>query len=296
MPSGGPIMTNRILLALCTFLFAVAATAQEGEISFKSTELAPGLYMLEGQGGFTGGNLGLITGDDGVVLIDDGLEPLVAITVAAIESLTGDPVDFVINTHAHGDHTGANEVLHGKGATVVAHDNLRRQMVKDGSSHAALPELTFTDAVTFHLNGHTAKVFHVANAHTDGDSVIHFPEVNIIHTGDVLFNKLFPFIDLDSGGSVTGFIAAQKKIIAMADDETKIIPGHGGLANKADLQAAADMLEDAQARVKALVDAGKSQEEVIAENPLADYEDGWTWGFINAERMTATIYRSLTAP
>jgi len=287
-------MKNKILLALCTLSFAVAATAQEGDISFKSTELAPGLYMLEGQGGFTGGNLGLITGDDGVVLIDDGLEPLVAITVAAIESLTGDPVDFVINTHAHGDHTGANEVLHGKGATVVAHDNLRRQMVKDESNRAALPELTFTDTVTFHLNGHTANVFHVANAHTDGDSVIHFPEVNIIHTGDAMFNKLFPFIDLDSGGSVSGFIAAQKKIIAIADDETKIIPGHGVLANKADLQAAVDMLEDAQARVRALVDAGKSQEEVIAENPLADYEDAWTWEFITTERMTATIYRSLT--
>ena len=289
-------MKNRILLALCTSLFAVAATAQEGEISFKSTELAPGLYMLEGQGGFAGGNLGLITGDDGVVLIDDGLEPLVAVTVAAIESLTGDPVDFVINTHAHGDHTGANEALHGKGATVVAHDNLRRQMVKDGSSRAALPELTFTDAVTFHLNGHTANVFHVANAHTDGDSVIHFPEVNIIHTGDAMFNKLFPFIDMDSGGSVHGFIAAQKKIIALADDETKIIPGHGVLANKADLQAAVDMLEDAQARVKALVDAGKSQEEVLAENPLARYHDGWNWGFITTERMTEALYRSLTSP
>jgi len=287
-------MKNKMLVALCAFSFTVAATAQEGDISWKSTELAPGLYMLEGQGGFAGGNLGLITGDDGVVLIDDGLEPLVAITVAAIESLTGDPVDFVINTHAHGDHTGANEVLNGKGATVVAHDNLRRQMLKDGSNRAALPELTFTDAVTFHLNGHTANVFHVANAHTDGDAVIHFPEVNIIHTGDAMFNKLFPFIDLDSGGSVSGFIAAQKKIIAIADDETKIIPGHGVLANKADLQAAVDMLEDAQARVRALVDAGKSQEEVIAENPLADYEDDWTWEFITAERMTATIYRSLT--
>jgi glyoxylase-like metal-dependent hydrolase (beta-lactamase superfamily II) len=287
-------MKNRIPLALCTFLFALAANAQEGEISFKSTELAPGLYMLEGQGGFAGGNLGLITGDDGVVLIDDGLEPLVAVTVAAIESLTGDPVDFVINTHAHGDHTGANEVLHGKGATVVAHDNLRRQMVKDGSNRAALPELTFADAVTFHLNGHTARVFHVANAHTDGDSVIHFPEVNIIHTGDVLFNKLFPFIDMDSGGSVDGFIAAQKKIISIADDETKIIPGHGVLANKADLQAAVDMLEDAQARVRALVDAGKSKEEVLAENPLADYDEGWTWGFIDTERMTEALYRSLT--
>ena len=289
-------MRIRILPALCVLSVAFTAIAQEQNISWKSTELAPGLYMLEGQGGFPGGNLGLITGDDGVVLIDDGLEPLVAVTVAAIESLTGDPIDFVINTHAHGDHVGANEVLHRKGATIVAHENLRTRMVKDGSNRAALPELTFTDAVTFHLNGHTARVFHVANAHTDGDSVIHFPEVNIIHAGDVMFNHLFPYIDLDGGGSVAGFIAGQKKIIALADDQTKIIPGHGALANKADLQAAVDMLEDAQARVKALVDAGKSQQEVLAENPLADYEDGWSWEFITTERMTETIYRSLTAP
>ena len=288
-------MNLRTLLALCALTVACAVPAQAQDISWKSTELAPGLYMLEGQGGFAGGNLGLITGDDGVVLIDDGLEPLVAVTVAAIEALTGDPVNFVINTHAHGDHTGANEVLKAKGATVVAHDNLRRQMVKDGSNRAALPALTFTDAVTFHLNGHTANVFHVANAHTDGDAVIHFPEVNIIHAGDAMFNRMFPFIDLDSGGSLSGFIAAQKKIIGLADDDTKIIPGHGELANKADLQVALDMLEDAQARVKTLVDSGKSQEEVIAANPLAAYADDWTWDFISADSMTETIYRSLTA-
>lgn len=289
-------MKIRILPALCTLSAAFAATAQAQDISFKSIELAPGLYMLEGQGGFAGGNLGLITGDDGVVLIDDGLEPLAAVTLAAIESLTGDPIDFVINTHAHGDHIGANRTLHGKGATIIGHENLRTRMMKDGANRAALPELTFTDAMTFHLNGHAANVFHVANAHTDGDSVIHFPEVNVIHAGDVMFNHMFPYIDLDGGGSVIGFIAGQKKIIAIADDETKIIPGHGALANKADLQSAVDMLEDAQARVKSLVDAGKSQEEVLAENPLADYEDGWSWEFITTERMTETIYRSLTAP
>ena len=288
-------MKYRMLVTLCALFTASAAPAQEGELSFKSTELAPGLYMLEGQGGFTGGNLGLITGEDGVVLIDDGLEPLVALTVSAIEALTGDPVDFVINTHAHGDHTGANAALHANGATVVAHDNLRRQMIKDGSDRAALPELTFTDAVTFHLNGHTANVIHVAHAHTDGDSIIHFPEANIIHTGDAMFNKLFPFIDLDSGGSVDGFIAAQKKMIAMANGDTKIIPGHGELATKADLEVAVAMLEDANARVKGLVDAGKSQEEVVAENPLADYHDAWNWGFITTQVMTETLYRSLTA-
>jgi glyoxylase-like metal-dependent hydrolase (beta-lactamase superfamily II) len=287
-------MKLRILFALCAFSFAVTAGAQQGEISWKSTEVAAGLYMLEGQGGFAGGNLSLITGDDGVVLIDDGIEPLTDVTVAAVEALTGDPVDFVINTHAHGDHIGANAAYRGKGATVVAHENLRSQMIKDGSSEAALPTLTFKDAVTFHLNGHTAHVFHVAKAHTDGDSVIHYPEINVIHAGDVMFNKLFPFIDLDSGGSVAGYIAGQKKIISMADDETKIIPGHGPLASRADLQAAVDMLEEANERVWALVVDGKSKEEVLAENPLADYHDTWNWGFITTERMTETLYRSWT--
>ncbi len=287
-------MKSRIVLALGALFLAAVSSAQEGEVSWKSTEVAPGLYMLESQNGFAGGNLSLITGDDGVVLIDDGLEPLTSMTVATVEALTGDPVDFVINTHAHGDHIGANAALHNAGATVVAHDNLRRQMVTDGATRDALPELTFTDAVTFHLNGHTAKVFHVASAHTDGDSVIHFPEVNVIHAGDVLFNGLFPFIDMDSGGSLRGFIAAQKTVLALADDETKIVPGHGGLAGKADLRAAIDMLEDASERVWALVDAGRTADEVVAENPLADYGETWNWGFITTERMTRQMYRALT--
>jgi glyoxylase-like metal-dependent hydrolase (beta-lactamase superfamily II) len=288
-------MKTRTVLALSALFLAAATSAQEGDISWNSTEVAPGLYMLEGQGGFAGGNLGLITGDDGVVLIDDGVEPLVPVTIAAIEALTGDPVDFVINTHAHGDHIGANATLHNKGATVVAHENLRNQMVREDAARDALPELTFADSVTFHLNGHTAKVFHTPRAHTDGDSVIHFPEVNVIHAGDVLFNKLFPFIDIDSGGSLGGFIAGQKRILALADDQTKIIPGHGVLATREDLQASVDMLEDARDRVQALVDAGKSMDEVIAENPLADYDADWSWGFITTERMTQQLYRALTS-
>lgn len=283
------------LLPLCVLFLAIAAHAQQGDISWQSTEIAPGLYMLEGQGGFAGGNLSLNTGDDGVVLIDDGIEPVTATTVAAIEALTGEPVDFVINTHSHGDHIGANATLHNKGAAIIAHDNLRRRLVSEGKTKDVLPELTFSDSVTFHLNGHTAKVFHVASAHTDGDSVIHFPEVNVIHAGDVFFNGLFPFIDLDAGGSVDGFIAAQIKVLALADDETKIVPGHGGLATKADLQAATDMLVDARARIAKLVDAGRSLEQVKAANPLADYHDGWNWDFITTERMTEQLYRSLAS-
>lgn len=279
---------------LFAVLVAGSSTAQDGEITFQATELSPGLHMLEGQGGFAGGNLGLLIGDDGVVLIDAGLGHLTAVTIGAVEKLTEAPVDFLVNTHAHGDHTGANATLNGKGATIVAHNKLRDRMVADESAAAALPEVTYTDAMTFHLNGHTATVFHVASAHTDGDSVIRFAEANIIHAGDAFFNGLFPYIDLDSGGSVAGYIAAQKRILALADDETQIIPGHGPLADKADLQAAVNMLIDARARVKKLVDAGRSKEEILAANPLADYHDDWNWGFITTERMTETLVRSLT--
>ncbi len=268
--------------------------AQQSEITFKSIELSEGLYMLQGQGGFAGGNMTLLTGSDGVILIDDALEPMAEKVIRAVEAHTRQPVDFLINTHVHGDHIGGNAALHETGATIITHDNIRQRMVADNAAKDALPEITFSDAVTFHLNGHTANVFHVPHAHTDGDAVVHFPEVNIIASGDVLFNGLFPFIDLDRGGSVSGFIAAQETILSMADADTKIVSGHGPLGSKADLQTAHDMLVDALARVKKLVDAGKSETEIVAENPLASYHDDWNWGFITTEGMTRTLYRSLT--
>ena len=293
---------RRSILALLPVLFLVPALAQDAKISYKSTELAKGLYMLEGEGGFAGGNLGLSIGEDGVVLIDDGLPPLTGTLLAAIGKLTPAPVRFVINTHVHGDHTGGNEALGKSGATIVAHDQLRERLVKDGWTTAegpqpapadALPVVTFSDSVTFHLNGRAAFVFHVARAHTDGDAVIHFPDDNVIHTGDVMFNGLFPYIDLDSGGSVDGYIAAQERILGLADEQTRIIPGHGPLAGKKELQAAVDMLKGARERVRALIVAGKSEAEIVAANPLADYHDKWNWGFITTERMTKTLYRAL---
>lgn len=295
-------------LAIPAALTSTPAIAQEPmaaepEISFKATELTTGLYMLEGVGGFTGGNLGLSIGDDGVFLIDDGLPPLTDELLEAVAELTDSPIEFLINTHVHGDHIGGNEALAQKGATIVAHDNLRSRLLADGvtteageaaAPEGALPVLTFSDSLTFHLNGRDAFVFHVERAHTDGDAVIHFRDDNVIHTGDVLFNRLFPFIDLDSGGSVGGFLAAQKQILALANDETQIIAGHGPVASRQDLAAAIDMLEDSFGRVRSLVEAGKTEEEILAENPLADYHDEWNWGFITTERMTRTLLRALT--
>jgi len=285
-------------LLVVLLMWAIASHAQEMATSVKSSEVVPGIYLIEGADGFAGGNITLLVGDDQVVLIDDGVEPIAAALIDSVAEVAGRPVDFVINTHIHGDHVGSNAAYANAGAVIVAHDNIRKRLETDATGAGGpggLPHITFSDAVTFHAGGHTATVFHVAAAHTDGDAVIQFAEVNVIHAADVHFNYLFPYIDLDNGGSVAGFIAGQRRIIALADDETIIIPGHGPLARKADLQVAVDMLVDAEARVKKLVDQGMTQDEVVATNPLAVYHDEWNWGFITTERMTTTLYRSLTA-
>jgi len=292
-----------IIAMLPVALLPIAALAQDAAISIKRTEVVPGFYMLEGDGGFVGGNMSLMTGEDGVILIDDGLQAYAGTLLSAIAEVAGAPVDFLVNTHVHGDHVGANAELHDAGATIFAHDNIRKRLLENGVTTAdgqvdapagMLPEITFTDSVTFHLNGHRAHVHHVPGAHTDGDAIIHYADINVIHAGDVFFNYLFPFIDLDSGGSVDGFLAAQNKVLEWSDEDTKIVPGHGPLASRSDLQIARDMLLDARQRVTALVDRGMSEEQVLAENPLADYHDDWNWGFITTERMTRTLYRSAT--
>lgn len=280
-----------------------AAPAVEPEISFKATELTPGLHMIEGVGGFAGGNIGLLTGPDGVVMVDDSFPPFASLLLESVAKVAGAPIDFVINTHVHGDHVGGNHLVGQAGATIVAHDNVRARLVRDGivggpepvpAPKEALPVVTFADAVTFHLNGQEAYVFHVAKAHTDGDAIIHFRGANVIHAGDVFFHGIFPFIDLDSGGSVDGYIAAQKRILEVADDATKIIPGHGPIAGKADLQASVAMLEDVKKIIGDLVAAGMSVEEVLEKKPLAAYESQ-SWAFITTERMIRQVYRGLAA-
>ena len=287
---------RRSLASITVFLTCCTASfGQSTEMSWEATELAAGIYFLEGAGGFPGGNMGLLTGGDGNVLIDDGLSETTALTVASIERMTDGPVSFVINTHAHGDHTGANPAYADSGATIVAHDKLRRALEADPQfDKRGLPQLTFNDSVTFHLNGQTAFVFYVPDAHTDGDAAIHFPDANVIHAGDLFFNTVFPFIDLDGGGDVDGFIAGQQKLLSLANDATKIASGHGPLGDKADLQAAVDMLIDARKLVSDLVDAGMTREQVLVANPLGRY-DAWSWDFITTEVMTNTLYRALTA-
>ena len=274
-------------------LIAGAAAAQDKEVNLEATEVAPGIYHIVGAvGTFT-----LQTGADYNVLYDNGVPPYSDAVVDKVTELAGGPIDFVVNTHVHGDHTGANAAFAGAGSHVIAHENLRKRLAEkpeDAGGPGGIPVVTFTDALTFHINGIEAHVFHSATAHTDGDAIIEFRGLNVIYAGDIWFNGVFPYIDLDQGGTVGGFIAAQKKIIALADEDTVILPGHGAAGTRAELQAAVDMLIDAEKRVEALVRDGKTADEVVTANPLGDYHDEWDWRFITTERMTRTLYRSLT--
>ena len=290
---------NRLSLVTVLVASATVVSAQESPISFKSTEVSPGIFVLDAVEGFGGGSVSVLIGDEHVVLIDDVMVPTAPALLAEVNRLAGRPVDFVINTHVHGDHVGGNALMNEAGSVVVAHDNIRKRLLPDptdAGGEGGLPTVTFSDAVTFHVNGHEAFVYHPHAAHTDGDAIIHFRNANVIHAGDVHFSYVFPFIDLDNGGSVDGYSAAQRHMLTLADDATVIIAGHGKLvSSKADLQAAVDMLVDAEARVRKLVEKGMSQDEVLASNPLAAYHDDWNWSFITTERMTTTLYRSLTS-
>lgn len=266
------------------------ASAPTGEDSWKSSELGGGIYMLGVDGGNPGGNLGLLVGDEGAVLIDNGLEKAASMTLATVERMANGPVDYVINTHLHGDHVSCNPHFARTGAAIVAHENTRRALVADDQfDRAGLPTITFNDEAAIHMNGHQLKLLYIPNAHTDSDAVVHFTDANVIHAGDLFFNKVFPFVDLNNGGDIDGFIAAQRRVIELADENTKIIPGHGPLGDRADMQSAVDMLVAVKSCVKSLVDRGMSMEDVLKENPLAAFDD-WSWFHIPTERMTKIMY------
>jgi cyclase len=291
-------MMKRILAVACLAL-AAPLQAQDLATAYDSAEVAPGIHLLTGADGkFGGGNMAVLVGDEQVVLIDDAMVPTAQPVLDAVTNVAGRAPDFVINTHIHGDHVGGNALMQENGAYVVAHDNIRKRLAADSENaggDGGLPIITFSDSVTFHVNGHELYVFHLHHAHTDGDGVIHFRDQNVIHAGDILFNGLFPFIDLENGGSVAGYIEAQEKLIAMANDDTIFIAGHGELASKADVEKNLAVLKDGRERINALVDKGMSEEDVLAANPLADYHDEYNWSFITTERMTRTHFRDLTS-
>lgn len=281
------------LLAGAIACGGAAVSAQDfSNVEIKTTDLGNGIYMLQG----AGGNIGVSVGDDGVFVIDDQFAPLTPKILAAIGAVTDKPVDYVINTHWHYDHVGGNENMGKAGAVIVAHDNVRVRMQAPGpqqSTAEALPVITFSDTTTFHYNGHEIHAFHPVSAHTDGDAIIHFRNLNLIHAGDVLFNGVFPFIDTASGGSVDGYISALERLVEMSDGDTRIIAGHGPIAGRADVERKIAMLKDAKMRILALINEGNSLEEAVAAKPLAHYAEDWEWAFINQDRMTELLYGAL---
>lgn len=280
-----------------------AAPARDLEaVEIEAVPVAEGIHMLRGRGG----NLGLAAGPQGAFLVDDQFGPLSGKIRAAVEELTARRIRFVVNTHWHGDHTGGNERLGRAGALIVAHDAVRRRLSTEQwnaargetvppSPREALPVITFSEEVTFHPEGHRIRVFHVPPAHTDGDAVVHFENANVIHAGDLLFNGSYPFIDLPAGGSLEGMIGAAGRLLELADDGTKIIPGHGPLADREDLAAFREMLVTARDRVRRLVEAGWSEEEAVAAKPTEDLDPQWGGGFLSGERFTRIAYRSLAS-
>ena len=294
----------KLLSKLCLMAAVIISPyliAAEGGLNVSATKITSGFYMLEGVGGFVGGNMGLFVGDDGVILIDDALPTHIQLIKKAIKTVTNKPIDFLINTHIHADHIGNNEILGSEGAHIVAHENILHDLLKEGMPRAkgkavpkaALPQITFSHSMNFHLNGNETYVFHVPQAHTNGDAVIYFKDINILHTGDTLFNGMFPYIDFARGGTLEGYISAQKKILTLINEQTKIIPGHGKLADKQDLESSIKMLEDAKKLIKALISQGKTEDEVMQLNPLLKYHDKWNWSFITTQKMTRQVYQGI---
>jgi cyclase len=292
------------VVAVAAVLLASPGAAQQdfSKVEVKVERLAPGVAVLFG----AGGNIGLSYGEDGNAIVDDQYAPLTPKLVAAVRTLDPDPIRFVINTHWHGDHTGGNENFGKAGAVILAHDNVRTRMSTEqfmrvfnervpASPKAALPVVTFSDDAGLHLNGDTLRIVHVEHAHTDGDSLVHWQKANVLHMGDTFFHKVsFPFIDLDSGGSIDGMIKAAERGLATANAQTRIIPGHGPVATRAELAAYRDMLVDVRSKVAAGIAAKRTLAQIQAEKPVARY--GMTDGFMKPDQFVETVFRDLSNP
>lgn len=284
--------------ALAASLLVLASTVQAqanyDTVQVRTSSLGRGVHVLFG----AGGNVGVSVGDDAVFVVDDQFAPLTPKILAAIRTLTDKPVKFVVNTHWHGDHTGGNENLGKAGALIMAHDNVRKRMSTEQfmaamnlrvqpSPKEALPVVTFNDGVTFHINGDSVVVTHVAPAHTDGDAVVHFVKANVVHMGDAFNNTGLPFIDLSSGGSALGVTAAADRVYAMSNAETRIIPGHGPVTDRIRLKLWRDAVAAVRDGVIREAKAGKSIEQIIALKLGARYEKEWPGGH---ERFVRAVF------
>jgi glyoxylase-like metal-dependent hydrolase (beta-lactamase superfamily II) len=294
-------------LAGAAMLFAGAAHAQQGvdfsKVEIKTTDLGNKTYMLEGQGG----NITVAVGTDGIIMVDSQFAPLHDKIKAAIAKISPLPIKYLVNTHYHGDHTGGNAAFHRDGATIVAHDNVRLRLAA-GTVNAttgakappaaadAIPtETHMVGGMKLQVGGRVAQLNHVYTAHTDGDTWVVFADANVLATGDVYGSRTYPNLDWGSGGTIDGMILAIETFLKAANNDTKIVPGHGPVATKANLQEYHDMMVTARDRVKKLYDAGKSEQEVLAANPLADLNTKWAspQGITSGPSFLRNVYNSL---
>ena len=294
---------KKILSLMLLLVFAAAVHAQQtdySKVQIKATKVAGNVYMLEG----SGGNIGVSVGDDGLLIVDDQFAPLADKIRAALKGIADKKLHFILNTHWHGDHTGGN-VAFGPEATIIAHDNVRKRLSTEQKSAVfnrttppspkeALPVITFDTTLTVHFNGEEIRAIHFPQGHTDGDSVIFFTASNVVHLGDDFFAGRFPFVDLESGGTVEGLIRNIGEIITKIPEGAKLIPGHGPISTIDDLKSYHRMLQQTSEIVRQKIAAGKTLEQIKSEG-LPDEWKPWGEGFIKTDRWVETIYRSSTA-
>ncbi len=292
---------HKTIFILSILLSSICLQAQDrfAKVEITAEKINDHLYMLQG----SGGNIVIQMGDDGVLMIDDQFAPLSAKIQAKIKELTGAEVDYLINTHWHGDHTGGNENFGKAGATIIAHHNVRKRMARGRTKieagreippapAVALPVITFGSDMKFHFNGEDLHLFHFHNGHTDGDGIIYFANDNVVHMGDTFFNMRYPFIDLKSGGNVNGLLKTLGEVLFMIDDDTVVVPGHGSLGNKADLMKYRDVILELRDKVVAMKKGGKSLDDVLASGFSKQYDEAWGGGFINPEKFASFLFES----
>jgi glyoxylase-like metal-dependent hydrolase (beta-lactamase superfamily II) len=291
----------RKLMILIVAFAATSVFAQQdfSKIEIKVQKVAGTVYMLTG----AGGNIGVSSGDDGIVIVDDQFAPLAPKIREALHGITAKPIKFILNTHYHGDHTGGNAIF-GHDGPIIAHENVRTRLAAGTTVMGnatppapkdALPVITFNDRATIHVNGEDIRAVHFPHGHTDGDSIIFFTQSNVVHMGDDFFNGMYPFVDTDNGGSVRGMLAAVDKVLSTMPDDAKVIPGHGPLSDKAGLRAFAEVLRGTTKAVATALAAGKTLDQMKAENILAPW-DSWGKGFIKTDAWLATLVSEAKKP
>lgn len=300
-----PAILRMAALAAALLLSTTAAAQQQdfSQVQIKTNKLADNLYYLEG----SGGNIGVSIGDDGIFLIDDQYAPLSEKIIAAIKALSDKPIRFVFNTHHHGDHTGGNQNMGKTGAIIVSHENVRTRLAAGftggdlnkaltAEQSIGLPVITFEDSVNFHLNGHDIEAIHVVPAHTDGDSIVVFKDINFIHTGDVFRTVAYPRADATANGSVLGIMAVYQQLLDISDANTRFLPGHGVLSTRADVESQLKMLTTIRDRIQAGIAAGKTVEQIQAEKPTAEFDAQWSGGVATAgDALVAVYFAELSA-